>query len=184
MNPGFDPEEIALLKQECKAERSSFIYVNDEFEDDEEENNEHAHVQFVGYYKEKEVVYDALIYTLRLHHSTLVYDEALERLKKEYPDYVSQDERDDSYIVDPEKEEDAEILLTEFIEEIEENQEITVREHVEVDDKFEYGIGLEVGLNKTEINDKVINDFIIRFNSGRLQLDTTLYSFTGSEEQD
>jgi len=184
MNPGFDPEEIAQLKRECKAERLNFVYVADEFEDDEEENNEHAHVQFVGYYKEKEVVYDALIYTLRLHHSTLVYDEALERLKKEFPDYVSLDERDISYKADPEQDEEAEMLLTEFIEEIEENEEITVREHVEVDDTFEYGIGLEVGLNKTEINEKMINDFIIRFNSGRLQLDTTLYSFTGSEEED
>lgn len=77
MNPGFDPEEIAQLKRECKAERLNFVYVSDELEEDEEEqeeNNEHAHVQFVGFYKDKEVIYDALIYTLRLHHSTLVYD--------------------------------------------------------------------------------------------------------------
>jgi len=185
MNPGFDPEEIAQLKRECKAERLNFVYVSDELEeDDEQENNEHAHIQFVGFYKDKEVVYDALIYTLRLHHSTLVYDAALEKLKKEFPDYVSQDERTDDYPDDPEKDEEAEMLLTEFIEEIEENEEITVREHVETDDQFEYGIGLEVGLNKTEINEKTINDFIIRFNSGRLQLDPTLYSFTGSEEED
>jgi hypothetical protein len=185
MNPGFDPEEIAQLKAECKAERLNFTYVEDEFEDDEEEeNNEHAHVQFVGYYKEKEVIYDALIYTLRLHHSTLVYDAALERLKKEIPNYISQDERPENYKISPEQEEEAEILLTEFIEEIEENEEITVREHIEIDDEFEYGIGLEVGLNKTEINEKTINDFIIRFNAGRIQLDATLYSFTGSEEED
>ena len=184
MNPGFDPEEIAQLKRECKAERLNFVYVSDEFEDEEQENNEHAHVQFVGYYKEKEVVYDALIYTLRLHHSTLVYDAALERLKKIMPEYVSPDERLEDDDSDPDKDEEAEMLLTEFIEEIEENEEITVREHVETDDQFEYGIGLEVGLNKTEINDKVINDFIIRFNSGRLQLDSTLYSYSGSEEED
>lgn len=182
MNPGFDPEEIAQLKRECKAERLNFVYVTDEFED-EEENNEHAHVQFVGYYKEAEVVYDALIYTLRLHHSTLVYDAALEKLKVQMPDYISPDERDGSEKIDFDRDEEAEILLTEFIEEIEENEEITVREHVEVDDKFDYGIGLEVGLNKTEINDKVINDFIIRFNSGRLQLDTNVYSFTTEDEE-
>lgn len=184
MNPGFDPAEIAQLKAECKAERLNFVYIADEFEDEEEENNEHAHIQFVGYFKDKEVVYDALIYTLRLHHSTLVYDAALERLKSEIPSYVSPDERTDDYPVNPEQDEEAEILLTEFIEEIEENEEIKVKEHVETDDQFEYGIGLEVGLNKTEINDKVINDFIIRFNSGRIQLDPTLYSFTGSEEED
>ena len=184
MNPGFDPEEIAQLKRECKAERLNFVYVSDEFEDDEEENNEHAHVQFVGYYKDKEVVYDALIYTLRLHHSTLVYDAALERVKKEFPKYISPDERPDNYKDDPEMDEEAEMLLTEFIEEIEENEEISVREHIETDDQFEYGIGLEVGLNKTEINEKVINDFIIRFNAGRIVLDPTMYSFTGSEDED
>jgi len=182
MNPGFDPEEIAQLKRECKAERLNFVYVTDEFED-EEENNEHAHIQFVGYYKDKEVVYDALIYTLRLHHSTLVYDAALERLKLQMPGYVSPDEREADDVVNEEEDEEAEILLTEFIEEIEENEEISVREHVEVDDKFDYGIGLEVGLNKTEINEKIINDFIIRFNSGRLQLDTNVYSFSTEDEE-
>jgi hypothetical protein len=183
MNPGFDPEEIAQLKRECKAERLNFVYVEDEFEEDEEENNEHAHVQFVGYYKDKEVVYDALIYTLRLHHSTLVYDAALERLQKEMPDYISPDERPENYKDNPEQDEEAELLLTEFIEEIEENEEIKVKEHIETDDKFEYGIGLEVGLNKSEINEKVINDFIIRFNAGRIQLDNTLYSFTAEDEE-
>ncbi len=49
MNPGFDPEEIAQLKNECQAEGANFIYVDDEFEDDGD-NNEHAHVQFVGTY--------------------------------------------------------------------------------------------------------------------------------------
>lgn len=183
MNPGFSPEEIELLKQECKAEQANFIYVEDEFEDDDD-NNEHAHVQFVGHYQEREVIYDALIYTLRLHHSTLVYDEALERLKKQIPEYISQDERPANYKISAEKEEEAELLLTEFIEEIEEDEEITVREHVEVDDTFEYGVGLEVGLNKTEINDKVITDFINAFNAGKVELDETMYSFTGSEDED
>ena len=183
MNPGFDPEEIAQLRRECKAERSNFIYVADEFED-EDENNEHAHIQFIGLYKEAEVIYDALIYTLRLHHSTLVYDAALERLKKEMPNYVSPDERPENYKIDEEQEDEAELLLTEFIEEIEENEEITVREHVELDATFEYGIGLEVGLNKTEINEKVINDFISVFNAGRVQLDPTLYAFAGSEDEE
>jgi hypothetical protein len=183
MNPGYDPEEIAQLKKECKAESSNFIFVDDEFED-EEENNEHAHVQFVGVYKNAEVIYDALIYTLRLHHSTLVYDAALEKLKKEIPGYLSPDERPEDYKISDEQEDEAELLLTEFIEEIEENEEITVREHIEIDDQFEYGVGLEVGLNKTEINEKVISDFVATYLAGRVQLDPTLYSFSGSEEED
>lgn len=182
-NPGFSSEEITQLKKECKAERSTFIYVEDEFDEDEE-TNEHAHVQFVGYYKGEEVIYDALIYTLRLHHATLVYDEALKRVQKQFSKYVSPDERTDDDISDPELDEEAELLLTEFIEEIEENEEIKVSEHVELDLSFEYGIGLEVGLNKTEINDKVIADFIALFNADRVQLDKGVYSFKSEEDED
>lgn len=182
MNPGFDPEEIAQLKKECRAEGMNFIYVEDEFEDDEEENNEHAHVQFIGYHNNREVVYDALIYTLRLHHSTLVYDAALVRVQKQIPGYISPDERGLDVPDDPEQDEEAELLLTEFIEEIEENEEIKVSEHVEIDTDFEYGIGLEVGLNRTEITEKVIDDFIAHFNAGRLNLDKSVYSFHSSED--
>ena len=183
MNPGFDPDEIAQLKRECKAERSTFIYVEDEFDEEEEENNEHAHVQFVGMYKNAEVIYDALIYTLRLHHSTLVYDKALERLKNQMPDYVTPDERLAHEAVDEAADEEAELLLTEFIEEIEENEEIKVKEHVETDTDFEYGIGLEVGLNREEIDEKVISEFVALFNADRLQLDPNVMSFSSEDEE-
>lgn len=184
MNPGFDPEEIAQLKKECRAEGMNFIYVEDEFEEEEGDNNEHAHVQFIGYHNSREVVYDAFIYTLRLHHSSLVYDLALERLQSQMPDYIVPEERSITDVVDPEVDEEAELLLTEYIEEIEENEEIKVSEHVEIDTEFEYGIGLEVGLNKTEITEKVINDFIAHFNAGRLNLDKNMYSFVSDEEDD
>lgn len=182
MNPGFDPEEIAQLKRECRAEGMNFVYVEDEFED-EEDNDEHAHIQFVGHYQGQECIYDALIYTLRLHHSTLVYDLALQRVQKQIPGYIPPDERSINDKADPEVDEEAELLLTEYIEEIEENEEIKVSEHVEVDNKFEYGIGLEVGLNRSEISEKVINDFIAQYNAGRLQLDKAVYSFTSEDEE-
>jgi hypothetical protein len=182
MNPGFDPEEIAQLKRECKAEGMNFVYVEDEFEDGEE-NDEHAHIQFVGYFQGQEAIYDALIYTLRLHHSTLVYDLALQRVQQQIPGYVSPDERSIDDKVDPEQDEEAELLLTEYIEEIEENEEIKVSEHVEVDTTFEYGVGLEVGLNRPSINEKVIDDFIAHYNAGRLKLDTAVYSFSSEDEE-
>lgn len=184
MNPGFDPEEIAQLKRECKGEGTNFIYVEDGFEEDEEENNEHAHVQFIGYHNNREVIYDALIYTLRLHHATKVYDLALERVQKQMPGYVSPDERGIDAPEDSEKDEEAELLLTEFIEEIEEDEEIKVSEHVDMDTDFEYGIGLEVGLNRDEITEKVVDDFIAHFNADRLRLDKDVYSFRSSEEED
>lgn len=181
MNPGYDPEEIALLIQECKREGRNFIYVEDEI--GEESNDEHAHVQFIGQHRGQDVIYDALIYTLRLHHSMVVYDTALEKVKKEYPDFVAEDEEDEKEITNPERQEDAEILLTEIIEELEENEEVKVKEHVEIDHSFEYGIGLEVGLNKQEIDEKVITDFIARFKSGKLNLDNGVYSFKNEEDE-
>ncbi len=184
MNPGFDPEEIAQLKKECRAERMNFIHVEDGLDEGDDENNEHAHIQFIGYHNGQEVVYDALIYTLRLHHSTLVYDMALERVQKQIPGYLPPDERSIDTPEDLENDEEAELLLTEYIEEIEENEEVKISEHVEIDTDFEYGIGLEVGLNKEEITEKVINDFIAHFNAGRLNLDKNVYSFHSSEEDD
>lgn len=184
MNPGFDPEEIAQLKSECKAEGKNFVYVDDGIDADEEENDEHAHVQFIGSDNGREVVYDALIYTLRLHHATKVYDMALEKVQKQIPGYVSPDEREIDAEDDDVRDEEAELLLTEYIEEIEEDDEVKVSEHVETDRNFDYGIGLEVGLNREEITGKVIDDFITHFNGGRLKLDKNVYSFKSSEEED
>jgi hypothetical protein len=183
MNPGFDPDEISKLKAECQQEGKNFIYVEDEFDEDES-IDEHAHVQFVGTFEGKEVVYDALIYTLRLHHSALVYDAALERLQKQIPGYLPPDERDSDVEVDPDQDEEAELILTELIEELEENEEVKVKEHVELESDFDFGIGLEVGLNVEAIDDEVISDFITKFNSNGLTLDSNVYSFRSEEEEE
>lgn len=180
MNPGYDPEEVALLIKECNRVGKNFIYVEDEI--GEENNDEHAHVQFIGQHRGQSVIYDALIYTLRLHHSMLVYDAALEKVKKEFPDYVAEDDDELVEITDPQSQEDAEILLTEFIDELEESEEIKVSEHLETDLSFEYGIGLEVGLHRNRIDDTVIKDFIARFNAGKIELDKGIYSFRTEDE--
>lgn len=183
MNPGFDQEEIEKLKAECRQEGRNFVYVEDEFDEDDA-IDEHAHIQFPGVFEGREVIYDALVYTLRLHHSALVYDVALERLRKQIPGYLPPDEREEDYRIDAETEEEAELLLTEFIEEIEENEEIKVQEHVEVEPDFDFGVGLEVGLNTDVIDDEVITGFIGKFNANQLELDPAVYSFRSEEEED
>ncbi|OIN57341.1 hypothetical protein [Arsenicibacter rosenii] len=181
-NPGFDPQEIAELKEECQAEGMSFVYVEDE-EVEMLETGECEHVQFVGTYQGKEVIYDALIYTLRLHHSSLVYEMAIEELKKSYPNYVPVEERNASYKITAEEEEDAETALTEIIEELEETEAVKVQEYVEVDTDFEYGISLDVCLNVEEIDEDVIDNFIKNFNSNTLTLDQTMYSFSDNGQE-
>ena len=180
-NPGYDPSEVQALREECQREGRSFVYVED---DDLEvlESGECVHIQFPGQYQGEPVVYDALVYTLRLHHSSMVYEMAVDQVKKSYPKYLPPEERKPGYRIDPNEEEEIELVLTELIEELEENETVKVQEHVEVDTDFDYGISLDVCLNVEEITDDVIERFIQTYNSNALSLDNTLYSFSSDGE--
>lgn len=175
-NEGFDPQEIAELKAECQQEGQSYVIVEDE--DGMNDSGEFAHFQFVGKHDGEEVIYDAVMGTLRLNHSSLVFEEAENRMKKSYPSYVEVDKRKPNFKAN----EDMELMLEEIIEELEEEEVIQVAEFVEIDEDFEYGIGLDIALNVEEIDDKVITKFVNEFNAGTLKLDPTLYSFMSEEE--
>jgi len=181
-NEGFDPEEINALKEECRQEGKSFVYVEDD-DLDVLESGECVHIQFPGSYQGQEVVFDALVYTLRLHHSSLVYEMAVEQVQKAYPTYVPPEDRKPNYTIDSDLEDEAETALTEIIEEIEETETVKVQEHVEVDTNFEYGISLDVCLNVEEITDEVIENFIRNFKANTLHLDNTLYSFMSDGQE-
>lgn len=182
-NEGYDPKEIAQLRQECEKEGSTFVYFEDE-EDFGHSADEYAHFQFVGDFNGQEVIYDAVIYTLRLHHSSLVYEAAEKKAMKHFPLYVPMENRDETYQANDALDEEVELMITELIEEIEENEEIKVAENVEVDEDFEYGVGLDVCLNVDEIDDEVVENFIQDFLAKKLNLDKTLYSFSGEEDDD
>ncbi len=181
-NAGYDPKEIAQLKAECEQEGSDFVYFEDE-EDMGHPTDEYAHFQFVGTHEGAEVIYDAVIYTLRLHHSSMVFEAAEKKAIKTYPLYVPFDNRDENYKRNEQLDEEVELLITELIEEIEENEEVKVTESIEIDYDFEYGIGLDVCLNVEEIDDDVVENFISDFKAGTLKLDDTLYSFHSTEEE-
>jgi hypothetical protein len=176
MNEGFDPTEIAELKKECEQEGQNYVIVEDE--DGMNDSGEFAHFQFVGLHEGKEVIYDAVMGTLRLNHSSLVFEEAEARMKKAYPNYVEIDRRKPNYKID----EDMEMMLEEIIEELEEEEDFKVAEFIEVETDFEYGIGLDIALNVEEIDNEVITKFVNEFNAGTLKLDPTLYCFSSEEE--
>ena len=67
-NPGFDPKEIHKIKDACRKENKPYI-----LNENEPQGEEFAHFLFVGDYEGKEVIYDAVLYTLRLHHSSVLY---------------------------------------------------------------------------------------------------------------
>ncbi|MCU0339259.1 MAG: hypothetical protein MUE30_05195 [Spirosomaceae bacterium] len=181
-NPGYDPAEIQLLRDECEEEGQNFVFCEDE-EVDMNQSDELAHVQFVGKYKGQEVIYDAVISTLPLYHSSLVYEQALGQVTKLYPKYLPPEERGPSYKMNPKDEEEAEEMLLEIMDAIEEEEDIKVKEAIEIEPSFDYGVGVEVYLNVETITEEVIERFVKQFNDGTLKLDPTLYSFKSAEEE-
>jgi hypothetical protein len=183
LNPGFSPEEIQQLKDLCAAENRSFIYVEDE-DFPEMDLKEMVHVQFVGQFKQQEVIYDAIISTLQLHYSSQLYEAAEKEVMEQFPKYVPLENRDDNYQSDPELDEEVEMIILEIIEELEENEEIKVAEFIELDENFEFGISLEAALMVPSLEEDIIHTFIHDFNSGKLSLDPSLYSFNSEDEED
>jgi len=180
-NPGFDPKEIEKLKAECKADGKKFVYFEDELED-EPDAEEFVHIQFVGNYKGQETIFDAVIYSLRLHFNSIVYETAERKAQKTYPLYVPMENRDETYESNEDMDEEVELYITELIEEIEENEEVKLSEHLEIDEKFEFGIGLEVCLNVDEVDDAVVTKFVDEYLAGIIKLDLTMYSFKSEYE--
>ncbi|MGK0140037.1 MAG: hypothetical protein ACI9DJ_003503, partial [Algoriphagus sp.] len=72
INPGFDPKEIEQLRKECKEEEQNFVLVLDDVE--LSDSGEYYQFQFVGKYDEKEVIYDAAIFTLELHYNGVLLE--------------------------------------------------------------------------------------------------------------
>ncbi|UBM59285.1 hypothetical protein LAG90_01260 [Marinilongibacter aquaticus] len=175
MNPGFKSSEIEKLKKECEAEGLPFVYVEDEHELDK--TGEYAQIQFVGRHEDKDVIYDAAVYTLELHYQSELLEEAEKRVSKMHPQFKPIGDRDEEYTQNEEWDE----LIEDFMEEIEEEDSLKVQEFVAADESFDFGIGLEVALNVPEIDDKVLSKFVMDFNKDQLKLDRNLYSFKSSE---
>lgn len=170
MNAGYTQEEIDLLKEECEELGQSFVLVD---EDEPEEEADYVQFQFVGKHEGKEVIYDAVLSTLSMHHSSRLYEEAEEKIAKIYKDFVPYELRDENSPVN----EEAELMMEELIQEMEDEETIKVSEFVETDLTFDFGIGIDAALNVEEITVDVIEKFIADFNNGTLKLDKTLFSF-------
>lgn len=179
-NQGFNPEVIENLKKELASSRKSYKIV-----ESEDNSDEFVNFYFVGMYEGREVIYDAALYTLRLHHSSEVYDMAEHLAAKKFPNFKGiKYEEDENGNLKPLTSEEEEIgwFMTEIIMEIEEEETVKVQEFVDIDTNHDYGIGLDAAINVEEINDKVISKFVKEFNEDTLVLDDTLYTFQSEEE--
>ena len=180
-NKAFDPAVVADYKSRIKAGGKDFLYV-----ESEENSNECAHFYFIGKYEGREVIYDAVIYTLRLQHQSELFEIAEHKAAKHFPHYkkitYKEDENGNLQALD-ELEEEIGLYIAEVIMELEEEGDVKVREHIDIDTKMDFGIGLDAGLHIEEINSKVVEKFIKEFNEDTLTLDSSLYSFQTQDEQ-
>ena len=74
-------------------------------------------------------------------------------------------------------EEEIGLYIAEVIMELEEEEAVKVREHVDLDPNTDFGVALDIGLNVDKITAAEIEKFIRDFNEDTLELDETLYSF-------
>jgi hypothetical protein len=178
-NPGFDPATVADYQSKMKLAGRNYLPV-------EEEGNseEYFHFHFMGKHNGKEVIYDAVLYTLRLQHESELYEIAEHKAAQHFPDYkkitYEEDDNGDLKELDDAQEEIG-LYMAEVIVGLQEEDEVKVQEHVDIDEDAEFGISLDVGLHVETITPKVIDKFIKDFNEDKLQLDDTLYSFQAEQ---
>jgi hypothetical protein len=180
-NKGFDPSEIEKFRKELSKSGRNFRIV-----ESEDNSEEYVNFQFIGMYEGREVIYDAVIYTLRLHHSSELYDlaehKAAQRIPNFHPIRYDEDENGNMKVLGSEDEEMG-LILAEIMAELEEEEAVKVQEHVDIDDSIDFGVALDIGLNVETVSDRVIEQFIKNYNDDNLKLDPTLYSFVNEEEE-
>jgi len=182
-NKGYSPEVIQDYARRIKASGHRFLVD----ESDEDNNDEYLHFYFVGKDDDgKEVVYDAVMYTLRMQHESEMFEIAEHKAAQHFPDYkkiaYEEDENGDLSALDS-REEEIGLYMAEVILELEEEESVKVQEHVDMDKHVDFGIALDIGLHVEMITPEVVEKFIDDFNSDNLQLDDTLYSFQTTEEE-
>jgi hypothetical protein len=180
-NLGFSPKIIEEYREKMRTLGRTFL-----FDDEDENSDEYSHFYFLGKFEGKDVIYDAVIYTLRLQHESELYEIAEHRAAKHFPEYkkitYDEDENGNLETLDP-LEEEIGLFMAEVIMELEEDESVKVKEHVDLDANSEFGVSLDVGLHVERITDKVIEKFIKDFNEDTLKLDPTLYSFQTEDQE-
>lgn len=180
-NEGFSTESIETLKQELTASGKSYKIIPSE-----DNSEEFVNFYFIGMHEGREVIYDAALYTLRLHHSSEVYELAEHRAAKKFPNFKGiHYEEDENGNLKPlsADEEEIGLYITEMIMELEEEEEVKVQEFIDIDTNHDYGLGLDAALNLDRIDEQTISKFVKEFNEDTIELDDTLYAFQSEDEE-
>ncbi len=141
-NKGFDPQVIQEYKEKLSKAGKNFLLIKSE-----NNSEEYINFYFVGMYEGRQVVYDAVIYTLRLHHLSEVYEVAEHKAANHFPEFkkikYEEDENGDLEALDP-LEEEIGLFIAEAIIELEEEGEVKVKVHVVIVTSFEFCLGFDV----------------------------------------
>lgn len=174
-NKGTDPATIQDYRGRMKASGTAWV-----MDEEDERSDEYAHFCFIGLYEGRETIYDTVMYTLRLQHESELFEIAEHRAAQHFPEYrkitYDEDENGNLEALDP-LEEEIGLYIAEVIMELEEEEAVKVKEHVDMDINAGFGIALDVGLHREKIQDSDIERFIRNFNEDTLALDDNLYSF-------
>jgi hypothetical protein len=171
-NEGFSPSVIAEYGQKMKAAGQFFLPV-----EEEDNSDEYQHFYFIGKHQGIEVIFDAVICTLRLEHEGELVDVAEARVISTFPDYEKLRSEIDNGGGDAAFEEEVGLFMADVIAELQDEGAIKVQEHIDINEDADFGIGLDIGLQVERVSPEVIEKFVRQFNEGTLQLDETFYSF-------
>ncbi len=180
-NKGFDPEIISGYRERMKKSGKNYLMSGTD-----DNGPEFKNFYFIGMYEGREVIYDAALYTLRLHHNSELFELAEHRAANHFPEFkrirYREDENGDLHALD-DLEEEIGLYMAEVMMELEAEGDIRVSEFVDLDPNLTFGIGLDAALNEDKIDDKVITRFVKQFNEDTLKLDETSYTFHTEDEE-
>lgn len=181
INRGFEPTVIAEYTKKMAALGQCFV-----LDETDENTDEYVHFNFIGKHDDRDVVFDAVLYTLRLQHESEMFEIAEHRAAKHFPNYkkitYEEDENGNLSTLDDEEEEIG-LFMAEVIMELEEEGTVRVREHVDLDTHVDFGVALDIGLHVEKVTPTVIERFVKDFNNDTLKLDETLYTFQTKGEE-
>lgn len=174
-NKGTDPTTIQEYRDKMRVSGTEWV-----MDEEDDRSEEYAHFYFIGLYEGREVIYDTVMYTLRLQHESELFEIAEHRAAQHFPEYkkitYEEDENGNLEALDP-LEEEIGLYIAEVIMELEEDEAVKVKEHVDMDTNADFGVALDVGLHREKISDGEIERFIRNFNEDAIALDENLYSF-------
>jgi len=170
--------DYSKIKKTLQEKEVTFI-----LDTDDESTDEFAHFYFINN-GDSNVVFDAVLYTLQMEYNSELYDVAEQKAAERFPDFkklTADSSSDDQEKEEEEEEEEIGLFMAEIIIDLEEQDKIKVKEHVDEDREGKDVILIDVGLNLDKINSSTIESFIKNYTSGTIVLDNTYYSFQYEE---